>query len=147
MVHDRQAHLGCRPDPDLTEFVLETCGVCALKQARTKFETRLADLRHAISQLQAASHGLVDFLRGPSRYLVLAGNNAEMRDGSGAFLQIGMLTVDNGMLKLDTIGTFENYAASIAPAPAEAPVSASRAARRVDMLTRIVAAWRALGSP
>jgi hypothetical protein len=80
-----------------------------LEQARTKFATRLRDLRHAISQLQDASHGLVAFLKGPSRYLVLAGNNAEMRDGSGAFLQIGMLSVDNGSLKLDTIGTFENF--------------------------------------
>jgi len=32
---------------------------------------------------------------------VLAGNNAEMRVGSGTFLQIGLLTVDHGALRLD----------------------------------------------
>jgi Protein of unknown function (DUF4012) len=80
-----------------------------LEAARTKFATRLGDLRHAIGQLQDASHGLVQFLRGPSRYLVLAGNNAEMRVGSGTFLQIGMLTVANGSLHLDAMNTFAAY--------------------------------------
>jgi Protein of unknown function (DUF4012) len=80
-----------------------------LEQARTKFATRLGDLRHAIGQLQAASHGLVQFLAGPSRYLVLAANNAEMRVGSGTFLQIGMLTVDKGSLHLDEMRTFADF--------------------------------------
>jgi len=34
---NRQATLGCRRDPDLTEFVLEACRVCALEQSRSKF--------------------------------------------------------------------------------------------------------------
>jgi hypothetical protein len=88
-----------------------------LESARTKFATRLDDLRHAISQLQDASHGLVDFLRGPSRYLVLAANNNEMRVGSGSFLQIGMLTVDNGSLKLDTIGSTSDYPVPVGAVP------------------------------
>ena len=110
-----------------------------LEQARTKFETRLGDLRHAISQLQDASHGLVDFLKGPSRYLVLAGNNAEMRDGSGAFLQIGMLTVDNGSLKLDTIGTFENFPVP----PGSVPLTGDLAARWGFLHPNVE--WRNLG--
>jgi hypothetical protein len=110
-----------------------------LEQARTKFETRLRDLRHAISQLQDASHGLVDFLKGPSRYLVLAGNNAEMRDGSGAFLQIGMLTVDNGSLKLDTIGTFENFPVP----PGSVPLTGDVAARWGFLHPNVE--WRNLG--
>jgi hypothetical protein len=110
-----------------------------LESARTKFETRLGDLRHAISQLRDASHGLVDFLKGPSHYLVLAGNNAEMRDGSGAFLQIGMLTVDNGSLKLDTIGTFENYPVP----PGSVPLTGDLAARWGFLHPNVE--WRNLG--
>ena len=40
------------------------------------------------------------FLTGPSRYLVLAANNAEMRAGSGMFLQAGELTANGGQLEL-----------------------------------------------
>jgi Protein of unknown function (DUF4012) len=110
-----------------------------LESARTKFATRLGDLRHAIAQLQDASHGLVDFLKGPSHYLVLAGNNAEMRDGSGAFLQIGMLTVDNGSLKLDTIGTFENFPVP----PGSVPLTGDLAARWGFLHPNVE--WRNLG--
>jgi Protein of unknown function (DUF4012) len=110
-----------------------------LNQARDKFATRLSDLRHAIDQLQDASHGLVEFLSGPSHYLVLAGNNSEMRDGSGAFLQIGMLTVANGKLKLDAIGTFENY-----PVPAgSVPLTGDLAGRWGFLHPNIE--WRNIG--
>jgi hypothetical protein len=88
-----------------------------LADARSRFAGRLADLRHAIDQLQAATHGLAAFLRGPSHYLVLAGNNAEMRVGSGTFLQIGMLSVDNGSLHLDTIGSFSDYPVAAGAVP------------------------------
>ena len=80
-----------------------------LANARSRFESRLIDLRHAIGQLQSASHGLSHFLAGPSRYLVLAGNNAEMRVGSGTFLQVGLLTVDHGSLQLDAMRSVSEY--------------------------------------
>ena len=39
-------------------------------------------------------------LRGPSKYLVLAANNAEMRAGSGTLLSAGILTVQDGKFSL-----------------------------------------------
>jgi len=80
-----------------------------LDDARDRFSTRLHDLRHAIGQLQAATHGLAEFFKGPSRYLVLAANNAEMRVGSGTFLQIGLLTVNNGTLRLTSMSSITDH--------------------------------------
>jgi Protein of unknown function (DUF4012) len=111
-----------------------------LEQARSRFQTRLADLRHAIGQLQDASHGLVQFLRGPSRYLVLSGNNAEMRVGSGTFLQVGMLTVANGSLRLDEMRSFSAY-----PVPQGAVPLTGTFAGRWGFLHPNVE-WRNLGS-
>jgi hypothetical protein len=111
-----------------------------LADARSRFETRLGDVRHAIDQLQAASHGLVDFLRGPSHYLVLAGNNAEMRVGSGTFLQIGMLTVHNGSLHLDAMRSVGAY-----PVPAGAvPLTGDLAGRWAFLNPNVE--WRNLGA-
>ena len=39
-------------------------------------------------------------LQGPATYLLLAGNNAEMRSGLGAFLEAGIVTTGNGELHL-----------------------------------------------
>jgi hypothetical protein len=83
--------------------------IAPLESARTRFAGRLHDLRQAINQLRDASHGLAAFLKGPSRYLVLAGNNAEMRVGSGTFLQIGLLSVSNGSLHLDAMKSITQY--------------------------------------
>jgi hypothetical protein len=111
-----------------------------LAQARAKFAARLTDVRHAIGQLQAASHGLVEFLRGPSRYLVLAGNNAEMEVGSGTFLQIGMLTVDNGSLHLDAMHSFSAYTVP----PGSVPISGDLAGRWGFLHPNVE--WRNLGA-
>jgi hypothetical protein len=111
-----------------------------LADARDRFATRLHDLRHAIGQLQAASHGLAAFLRGPSHYLVLAGNNAEMRVGSGTFLQIGMLTVKNGTLHLDSMGSITDF-----PVPAgTVPLTGDLAGRWGFLHPN--AEWRNLGA-
>jgi hypothetical protein len=111
-----------------------------LADARTRFTARLGDLRHAINQLRDASHGLVDFLRGPSRYLVLAANNAEMRVGSGTFLQLGMLTVDNGSLHLDAMRSTSAYPVP----PGAVPLSGDLAGRWGFLHPNVE--WRNLGS-
>jgi hypothetical protein len=41
-----------------------------------------------------------DLLEGPSTYLVLAANNAEMRSGSGMYLQVGTVTITDGTFTL-----------------------------------------------
>ena len=64
--------------------------------ARNRFVDRLARLRTATADAQALALGTVRLLTGPSRYLVLAANNGEMRAGSGMFLSAGVATFANG---------------------------------------------------
>ncbi len=111
-----------------------------LSKARSQFAARLDDLRRAIGQLQSASHGISEFLAGPSRYLVLAANNAEMEVGSGTFLQIGMLTVDHGSLRLDAMRSVSAY-----PVPVGAVPLTGDMADRWGFLNPNVE-WRNLGS-
>ena len=46
---------------------------------------------------------MAGILQGPERYLVLMGNNAEMRAGSGMFLELGLLTTSDGELHLSDV--------------------------------------------
>jgi hypothetical protein len=80
----------------------------SLQRARDRFGEEFADLSEAMSDLEAAGNGLGEFLEGPSRYLVLAANNSEMRMGSGAFLSAGVLTVDNGSFDLGPMEATED---------------------------------------
>ena len=58
----------------------------------------LARLRRAVDDGAIASRGLHAFLQGPTKYVVLAANNAEMRAG-GMVLQAGLLRAANGRLE------------------------------------------------
>lgn len=71
-----------------------------LADARAEFSDRLG---RTIRDLDRAGSGLQQFgelLKGNSRYLVLAANNAEMRAGSGMFLSAGELLIENGRLSI-----------------------------------------------
>ncbi|MFN8037010.1 MAG: DUF4012 domain-containing protein [Acidimicrobiia bacterium] len=70
-------------------------------RARDRFARELDRLREGLHSTSTASRGMSDFLRGPSRYLVLAANNAEMRGGSGMWLSAGELSVDRGSFHVD----------------------------------------------
>jgi hypothetical protein len=74
--------------------------VGALASARRELVDELNAAVLALREVRAAASGVETFLRGPSRYLLFAANNAEMRAGSGAFLQVGTLTVVDGRLEL-----------------------------------------------
>jgi hypothetical protein len=71
-----------------------------LADARNNFSSELARLDGALTDLGAASDGLTTMLRGPTHYLLFAANNAEMRAGSGMFLSVGVLTLENGSFSL-----------------------------------------------
>jgi hypothetical protein len=71
-------------------------GVLASKRA--VFADDLAKLRSGLTRVEGATTAAARLLRGPGTYLVLAANNAEMRDGSGMFLQAGVITVRNGSI-------------------------------------------------
>lgn len=80
--------------------------------------TRTAQARdEAKARLAAASAALTaaaEILEGPQRYLILAANNAEMRSGTGMFLQAGVLTAKGGDLDLGPfVPTADKYVGTI----------------------------------
>lgn len=82
----------------------------ARRQVRSALDRapgRLAEARFYVS-------GLRRLLTGPSRYLVLAANNAEMRGGAGMPLSGGVVTIQNGDIEF---GSFVQLAPQVFPRP------------------------------
>ncbi len=71
--------------------------------ARDRFATEYNSVLAALATAVDAAEGSLDFLDGPSRYLLLAANNGEMRAGSGMFLQVGVLEVEDGRFHVDDL--------------------------------------------
>lgn len=71
-----------------------------IRDARLRFEEELDRLLGATSDMRDATEAFAGFLEGPSTYLVLAANNAEMRVGSGTFLSAGILRAEHGRFTL-----------------------------------------------
>jgi hypothetical protein len=67
------------------------------------FATRLAKVRTGVHKGAIAATQTAALLRGPSRLLLLAANNAEMRNGSGMFLSVAQVDVANGVLKIGQV--------------------------------------------
>jgi hypothetical protein len=78
-----------------------------LGDARQKLVDELEDAPERLGQARFYVQGLRRLLQGPSRYIVLAGNNAEMRGGAGMPLQGGVVTIANGDI---TFGDFASLA-------------------------------------
>ena len=92
-----------------------------VQDARSELASRLDDARARTGDALAIARGLRDLLAGPSRYLVLAANNAEMRVGSGMFLSIG--TVDFADGRLQPSSSFSPAADLLLPDPVPLPES------------------------
>jgi hypothetical protein len=67
-----------------------------VKTARAQLVAKLDEVPSKFDEARGYLDALTTFLTGPSRYLVLAANNAEMRAGAGMPLQGGVLTVAGG---------------------------------------------------
>jgi len=65
-----------------------------------EFVTQLYDARLRLTKSAAVSAVVANILQGPQTYLVLAANNAEMRAGSGTFLEAGTASTADGSLTL-----------------------------------------------
>jgi hypothetical protein len=61
------------------------------------------DATRGAKRLQDASAGLADLFEGPSTYLLIGANNAEMRAGSGMFLSASELHFDGGKATLGEV--------------------------------------------
>ena len=57
----------------------------------------------ALLYTRDAANALADVLEGPSSYLVMAANNAEMRAASGMFLSVGRVDFQGGRLQLSDV--------------------------------------------
>jgi hypothetical protein len=71
-----------------------------LAHERNTFTTDLNQVRTTLARTSDAASAAATILQGPGTYLLLAGNNAEMRSGSGAFEEAGTITTSNGELHL-----------------------------------------------
>ncbi len=72
-----------------------------LAEAHDRFALEYLRVMETLEETTTALVGVDDFLTGPTRYLLLAANNAEMRAGSGMILQVGPLQVDEGVFGVD----------------------------------------------
>ncbi len=89
----------------------------------SKYNEFVADLDQAKTTLvnaSQASAAVAGILQGPQQYLVLMANNAEMRAGSGMFLEAGVLSSNGGSLQLGDLVLTGN----IPLTPGEVTVSA-----------------------
>lgn len=74
--------------------------VAPLARKHNQFVGQLDVARNRLSNAAAVSAATASILTGPQRYLVLAANNAEMRAGSGAFLDVGAATTSDGTVSV-----------------------------------------------
>ncbi|MCP4228400.1 MAG: DUF4012 domain-containing protein, partial [Actinomycetia bacterium] len=72
----------------------------SLADARKRFTNELAEADKLLAEVETATAGLEEFLEGPNTYLLLAGNNSEMRAGSGAYLMAGTVRVVDGEVEV-----------------------------------------------
>jgi len=75
--------------------------VAPLADARNELAADLAEARRGLDDARTGARAALSLLTGPRRYLVLAANNAEMRGGSGMWLQGGVLATGAGRLDLE----------------------------------------------
>jgi hypothetical protein len=74
--------------------------IAPLATKRAEFVSQLTTVRDRLTSAAAVSSAVAAILQGPRTYLVLASNNAEMRAGSGAFLEVGTATTADGSVHL-----------------------------------------------
>jgi Protein of unknown function (DUF4012) len=74
-----------------------------LQHERNTFQTDVTQIQTTLQRTSEAASSAAEILQGPATYLLLAGNNAEMRSGSGAFLEAGIVTTAGGELHLSNM--------------------------------------------
>ena len=96
-----------------------------LAHEHNTFSTDLTQIRTTLARTSEAASSAATILQGPGTYLLLAGNNAEMRSGSGAFVEAGIVTTGNGELHLSDM----QPTASLTLPPGAVPVGGDLEAR------------------
>lgn len=101
-----------------------------LRDARRALVAELASVPERFDEARDQVRALSDLLRGPTRYLVLAANNAEMRGGAGMPLSGGVVTFSGGDVDF---GDFEPLANRQIPAPVAVPAELARTYQQFRM--------------
>lgn len=78
-----------------------------LADARTDVAEKLDEVPGRLAEARTYAGGIRQLLAGPTRYFVMAGNNAEMRAGAGMPLSGGVVTIENGDIEF---GAFQPLA-------------------------------------
>ena len=68
-----------------------------------QFVSQVQQVKTRLEHASVVAGSLDQILEGPSRYLLLVANNAEMRAGSGMFLQAGTVSFTDGHVTLGTL--------------------------------------------
>jgi hypothetical protein len=110
-----------------------------LQHERNTFAADLTQIQTTLARTSDAASSAATILQGPATYLLLAGNNAEMRSGSGAFLEAGIVTTGDGELHLSGMVP----TTSLTLAPGAVTVTGDLAARWGWLLPGVD--WRNLG--
>ena len=77
--------------------------VAPLAERRAELAGNVDGIRTGLQRGAAGGRAVATLLEGPRRYLVFAANNAEMRAGSGMFLEMGALQTSGGALHLEDV--------------------------------------------
>jgi hypothetical protein len=75
----------------------------SLADGRERFAAELVEAQQLLDEAELAAAGIADFLEGPTTYLLLAANNAEMRAGAGSYLQVGVVRIEDGNVAVDDL--------------------------------------------
>jgi hypothetical protein len=96
-----------------------------VRSKRNDFVRQLDQARSKLEHASAVATAVAGILQGPSNYLVLMGNNAEMRAGSGAFLEAGVLSTSNGELHLSGVRPTAEIPAAVGAVPVSGDLAAN----------------------
>lgn len=80
-----------------------------IAERRGELARRFESIRTGLRRGAAGGRALATLLEGPRRYLVFAANNAEMRAGSGMFLEMGILETGGGAVKLKDVSSVNTF--------------------------------------
>lgn len=92
-----------------------------LDRAHRTFVQKRTDSRRGLTRTERLTAGLADFLQGPSHYLLVGANNAEMRAGSGMWLSAGPLDASAGRLDLGDVRPTDDLVLAAGAVPVTDP--------------------------